>query len=97
MKLAASLALALALLVGIWAIMDYSANEDERQRNVQKMINEEMGEYIGRAPDDSAFDHAKEIAKAERYDAIMGIVAACALVGAVVLFSKSGKGESEQT
>jgi len=39
----------------------------------------------------SSLEDEKQIESAEQYDAVIGIVATCALIGSVVLFAKSGK------
>jgi hypothetical protein len=88
MKLAGFLALALAAVLGIWAGVDYAHNERDRQYNLQLMEAEISRELAGGTSSGRALEHDKEIDAAERYDAIMGIVAVCALIGSIVLFSK---------
>jgi hypothetical protein len=89
MKIAAFLALALAIVLGIWTGTDYAHNEHEKQHNIEMMEAEIHRNQITGNTDDSALQESKEIDSAEQYDAILGIVATCALIGAVVLFAKS--------
>jgi hypothetical protein len=90
MKLAGFLALALAAVLGIWAGTDYARNEHERQYNLEMMKIEISRELSGHGSSGSALERDKEISAAERYDAVVGIAAFCALIGSIVLFSKSG-------
>lgn len=89
MKLAGFLALIVAAVLGIWVATDYIHNEHERQYNVQRMQSEVTRELAGANASDSSFQESKEIASAEQFDGVIGIVACCALIGSVVLFSKS--------
>jgi hypothetical protein len=88
MKLAAVLALALAVVLGIWAGRDYAQNERDRQYNLERMKAEVSRELSGGTSSGAALERDKEIDSAERYDAIIGIAAGCALIGSIVLFSK---------
>jgi hypothetical protein len=88
MKLAGVLALSLAAVLGIWATTDYMHNEHAKQYNVLALEREVTREFAGASPSNDATDEAKRIESAERYDAIIGIVAACILIGSVVLFSQ---------
>jgi hypothetical protein len=90
MKAAALLALALAVVLGIWAGKDYADNEHDRQYNLEMMKIEISRELSGHGSSGAALERDKEIDDAERYDAIIGIVAVCVLIGSIVLFSKSG-------
>ena len=89
MKLAGLLALALAVVLCGWAITDYYHNEHERQYNLELMKTEISRELSGGSSSGTALERDKEIDAAERYDTIIGIVGFCALIGSVVLFSKS--------
>lgn len=89
MKLAAFLALALAVVLGAWTISDYFGNQHAQARNVEAVSREVTRELEGTPASNDAMDESRRIEAAQRDDAIMGIVAACALIGSVVLFSKS--------
>lgn len=89
MKAAGLLALALAVVLGIWVGMDYARNEHDKQYNLEMMNIEVARELSGHGSSGAALERDKEIDAAERHDAIIGIVATCALIGSIVLFSKS--------
>ena len=86
MKLAGFLALALAIVLGIWTVVDYVQNERDKSLIVQELQHEiRSGGHAGS-------DDTRENDEAERRDGMIGIVAACALIGSVILFSQSKKG-----
>jgi hypothetical protein len=89
MKLAGFLALVLAVALGIWTISDYFENRRAQERNVEALSREVTRELKGVPASNDAMEESRRIEAAQRDDAIMGIVAACALIGSVVLFSKS--------
>lgn len=74
--------------MGIWAGRDYAQNEHDRKYNLELMNAEISRELSGRTSSGKALERDKEIDAAERYDAIIGIVAVCVLIGSIVLFSK---------
>ena len=88
MKLAGFIALALAVVLAIWAGTDYAQNQQDMRYNSEK-LKAEISRFD---TSNSSLDERKEIESAERYDAIIGIVATCVLIGSVVLFAKSGRG-----
>jgi hypothetical protein len=86
--LAGILALVLALVVGIWAGVDYAQNEQERQLDVRQMA-------WAVSCCDTVFANAQMDAEKaeskERFDGIMGIVATAALIGGIALLSQRRK------
>jgi hypothetical protein len=88
MKVAGILAVILAVVVGIWAGVDYAQNEQDRQSEVRRM-------QWSITCCDSVFNDAEMAVNAdeskERFDAIMGIVAAVALIGGIALVSQRKK------
>ncbi len=97
MKAAAMLALALAVVLGIWAGRDYAGNEHDRQYNLEMMKTEVTRELSGHGSSGAALERDKEIDAAERYDAIIAIVSVCALIGSIVLFSKNRSGAPDSS
>jgi hypothetical protein len=89
MKLAGFLALALASLLGAWAARDYSSHESDRDIAVFQIKLEAEAKEAGVQPLTDSTGKLKDIGEAERYDAIIGVAAACILIGSVVLFSQS--------
>lgn len=85
----------LALVVGAWVGRDYLQNESDRRVNQEAIAFENRMNDINAGTDfpaaHAALMHAKEIESAERYDAMLGIVACIVLIGGIVLLSKSGK------
>jgi hypothetical protein len=87
MKLAACLALALAVTLGIWTVVDYAQNERQKQlvvRELQLTIvtgSSELGNHAHR--------DLNEVIDAERFDGIIGIAAAVIVITSAVLFSKN--------
>ena len=90
MKIAAFLTLALAIILGIWAISDYADNERSRQRHVT--------EAFGNLFDNSGRDMARinRDEDLETQDALIGVGAFVALIGSVVLFSQAKKSKSKE-
>lgn len=75
--------------MGIWAGNDYAQNEHQRQFHTESLsIELEMGHGAGSMASSSMNDLKEDEGK-EQYDAIIGIVAACSLIGGIVLFAKS--------
>ena len=97
MKIAAFLAFALAVVLGIWAGTDYVRNEHDRQYGLDALNREITRELAGRNPDNSASEKLKEIASAERIDAIAGVVGFCALIAGVSMLASSKKVPTGQT
>jgi hypothetical protein len=91
MKIAGCLALALALVLGIWAATDYHGHQKDMQYAVERVQAALAREMRSGVSSDSAVQEEKEIEAAEQYDAIIGIAAACALIVGIALFSKGGK------
>jgi glucose uptake protein GlcU len=95
MKVAGILALILAVAIGIWAATDYAQNETDRHNNQRALQTEIDKNYLeiaeGLPLSDSASQRAKEIATAEQHDAILGIVAAVALIGGIAMISQRKK------
>lgn len=87
MKLAAVLALMLAIVLGIWAVSDYVQNQNERRDDLP-LLNDAIGHE---SEFNSEMAEINRIDGQERYDGVIGIVAIFALIGSSVMFSQSGK------
>jgi hypothetical protein len=86
MKLAAVLALLVAIVLGAWAIIDYRNNEEtrrdfERQGIPYLDFRTDAGEPV-------RLDVRKMYAYYERRDAEIGALSIALLIGAAVLFSR---------
>jgi hypothetical protein len=90
MKTAASLTLALAIILAIWAISDYADNERSRQRHVT--------EAFGNLFDNSGRDMARinRDEDLETRDGLIGVVAFVALIGSVIMFSQARKKKGKE-
>jgi hypothetical protein len=95
MKLAGFLSLALAIVLALWATTDWYQNYQEQQANVRDMHNDI--EHHIRSGDSEPVD--RTMADMQRTDdliqrdELIGVVAFCALIGAVVMFSQGRKGK----
>jgi len=88
MKVAGILALILAAVVGIWTGIDFTENEHERRLDLKQA---DWAESCCSALHDSAILEAQEAEQKEQFDAIMGIVAAGALIGGIAMLSQGQK------
>ncbi len=90
MKAAAWLMLILALIMGAWAISDYVENEQTRLHHVGRL--DPLG---SNQRWNSAMSQVNRDEDNERWDAVVGLLAVGALIGAIVLFSKTKKDKVE--
>ena len=92
MKAAAWLTLVLALIMGTWAISDYVENEQTKIRHVSRL--DPLGSSLLW---NFVMAQVNRDEDKERWDAVVGLLAVGALIGAIVLFSKTKKDKAEYT
>jgi hypothetical protein len=80
MKIGAVLTLALAIILGLWVINDYSTNERNRSRHGTNALGS-LSEY-----DMAQLDRDIDL---ERQDGLVFVLACGALIGSIVMFSKA--------
>ena len=86
MKLAAALALLVAIVAGAWAIIDYRNNEETRRDFERQGIL--YIDFRNDAGEPFRLDIRKMYAYYERRDAEIGALSVAFLIGAAVLFSR---------
>jgi hypothetical protein len=87
MKIAAYLSLAVALVLGGWSAIDYHHNEQ-----LKDLVSLElMATIAAHSGEGRAHQDLNDVLGDERYDGIVGIVAAVFLMGGIVLISQGKK------
>lgn len=92
MKVAAILCLLLAIGLGIWSGADYYQNYQIDQRHVQGVQYRQSHGAIDPSRD---LAELSETDQAESRDGVVALIAFCALIASIVLFSQGRKREGQ--
>ena len=90
MKAAGVLAILLALVLGVWDITDNVQLQHAKERNVQQLQSEVTQMFQTGSSSGAGEKESDRINSEERFELIIAIVSAAALIAGIALFANSG-------